>query len=77
MNQNLTLSLNQELLKRVKVVAAKKNKSISNLVRDFFQKLVKEEGVYVKAQKKALDHLKNGIKLGGGPYYKTRDELHE
>ncbi len=77
MNQNLTLSLSDDLIQKIKVVAAKKNKSISELVRDYFGKLVKEKDVYDQAQKKALQHLKKGIRLDGGPYYTKRDELYK
>ena len=32
---------------------------------------------FVIARKQELDRMENGLKLGGGPYYRSRDELHE
>ena len=32
---------------------------------------------FVSARKQELDRMKKGLRLGGGPYYRSRDELHE
>ena len=29
------------------------------------------------AMKQELDRMEKGLKLGGGPYYRSRDEMHE
>ncbi len=32
---------------------------------------------FVSARKQELDRMEKGLKLGGGPYYRSRNELHE
>ena len=32
---------------------------------------------FVNAMKQELARMEKGLKLGGGPYYRSRDELHE
>ena len=32
---------------------------------------------FVSARKQELDRMKKGLRLGGGPYYRSRYELHE
>jgi hypothetical protein len=32
---------------------------------------------FLSAKKQELARMEKGLKLGGGPYYRSRDELHE
>lgn len=76
MKQNLTLNLESDLIKRAKILAAKKDVSLTQLIRDGLMNLLRSEGEYEKMRKNALGHLKKGASLGGGPYYQDRGKLH-
>jgi len=76
MKQNITLRLDKDLLKRGKIIAAKKETSLNRLLSDFLKQIVEEEDFYEQCKKKALNILKKGYHLGGGITY-TREELHE
>jgi hypothetical protein len=76
MNQNITLSLDRDLLKKIKIVASKKEMSISQLVREQFKRLILEDDGFHRLKKKAFKNLDKGLKLGGGPYYNSREEIH-
>lgn len=77
MKKNITLSINSELLQQVKIIAAKRGQSVSQIIRDFMVDLTKTESSFAKAKKQATLHLNEGLEFDSGPYYKTRDELHE
>ena len=77
-HRNLTLKLNADLYKEVKVLAAKRDTSISALVSDKLTELVEEESGYAAAQARALALLEEGLALGTkGRVTWSRDELHE
>jgi hypothetical protein len=75
MKQNLTISLDQEVIRKAKVVAARMDTSISGLVAAQIEKLVGEEEAYEHAERQALAMLDNPFHLGG--VIAKRDELHE
>lgn len=77
MKQNITLSLDTGILKRLKVFVAQHDTSISELFRQQAMAILDPDNTYEKAQKKALKHLKKGFKGGEGRPYKTRDELYD
>lgn len=77
-HRNLTLKLDAALYKEVKVIAAKRDTSISALVSDKLAELVEEETGYAQAQARALALLEQGFDLGTqGEIPWSRDELHE
>ena len=77
-HRNLTLKLDADLYKEVKVLAAKRDTSISALVADKLTELVEEESGYAAARARALALLKRGFALGTeGKVTWSRDELHE
>ena len=77
-HRNLTLKLDADLYKEVKVIAAQRDTSISALVSDKLTELVEEESGYARAQARALALLKQGFTLGTkGTATWSRDELHE
>ena len=77
-HRNLTLKLDAELYKKVKVIAAQQDTSISALVSDKLTELVEEESGYARAQARALALLERGFALGTkGEITQSRDELHK
>ena len=58
MKQNITLSIEKELLKKAKLMAAKKETSVNNLLTEQLAKMVSEDDQYDLAKKRALTILK-------------------
>ena len=77
MKQNITLSFDHSLLRKIKAFAAAKGESISGLIREHFTMMLQEKDEYTAKKKKALANMKKGLSLGGGSYYSDRAELHE
>jgi hypothetical protein len=78
--RNLTISVPDELLRRVKVVAAERETSISALVADSLTRLVERSNDpdYRRSRQELLDSLRRGRDLGlKGEIPWTRDELNE
>lgn len=76
--QNITLSIPKELLTEVKIIAAKRNSSISGLLTRMLERLVGEEDEYERAHQRYTRMMKQGFDLGTyGNISVTRDELHE
>ncbi|HEY4576069.1 MAG TPA: DUF6364 family protein [Thermoanaerobaculia bacterium] len=76
MQRNITLTLDEELIRKAKVLAARRNRSVSALLRDEISRLVVEDDAYESAKRAALKRLERGAHLGGGPL-PARDELHD
>ena len=75
--QNVTLSLPKSLLKKAKVLAASREKSLSQLLRESLEEKVREESGYKKAKDRQLALLKKGLKLGTkGKVSTKREDLH-
>ncbi len=76
--RNVTLALPEDLLRRLKIIAAKQDTSISKmLVRTLEQVADQDEG-YAKAQCGMLQDMRRGYKLGTNGRIKwDRDSLHE
>ncbi len=74
--QNLTVQLEQETIRRAKILAAQRGTSVSQLVAQTIDQLVQREETYEAARKRAMAFLKKGLHLGGR-VTATRDELHE
>lgn len=76
--QNVTLSLPREVVQEVKVIAARRDTSISALMAEVLGGIVDEERGYRAARERSLRRLSRGLDLGtGGGRTWTRDELHE
>jgi len=73
--QNVTLSLDKELLGRLRVVAARRGTSVSGLLRQELERVAERESGDEAARRKALALLEQGFHLGGRPA--SRDQLHE
>ena len=76
MKQNITLSLDKDLIKKSKVIAAQRETSVSKMLSDELEKLVKRTEKYEFAKRKAFDNLKKGFHFGG-KITVSREALHE
>ena len=74
--QNITVRLERQTLRKAKVLAAKRNSSISRLLAEQIEALVGQDEAYEQAQRRALALLDRGLHLGGR-IVATRDEWHE
>ena len=75
-NQNLTVSLPQQTIRKAKILAARRGSSISGLLAEQIELLVGEDEAYEQAQRKALALMEKGFHMGG-KIRATRDEWHE
>lgn len=73
---NITLKLDADLLKAVKVLAAQRGTSISALLTSKLEEEVKQNDEYEKAMKRSIAIMHEGWNLGWKKP-KSRDELHE
>jgi predicted transcriptional regulator len=76
MKSNITLKLDRDLLRKVRILAAEKDTSVSALLTEQLAKAVRDREGYEKAKRRALARLKRGYNLGFTPPA-SRDELHE
>jgi predicted transcriptional regulator len=74
--QNVTISLSKDLLKKAKILAARRETSISGLLAQEIEFLVGNEEAYERARRQAMALLDEGFHLGG-LIRASRDELHE
>lgn len=75
MKQNITLSLEKDIIQDAKVLAARKSTSISALLAHELVRIVKQDKQYRQARLDALADLEQGFELGGTPA--DRESLHE
>lgn len=64
--QNITLALPKDLLQELKILATKKNLSVSKLLHQTAEKLVREESNYQDAMEKNIARLEQGYFLNSG-----------
>ena len=74
--QNVTVSLDKLVLRKAKVLAARRETSISRLLAEQIEALVGQEEAYERAHRDARKLLETGFHLGGQGMV-SRDELHE
>jgi hypothetical protein len=76
-NQNITLSLPQPLLKKAKILAAKRDTSVSAIVAASIEEAVRQDDEYEVAMEHLLSRAQRGYDLGShGRRVAQRDELH-
>jgi tryptophan 2,3-dioxygenase len=76
--QNITLSLPKKILLKVKLLAVKRQTSVSGLLTQTLERLVEQEDAYVHARQRHLQVLEQGVDLGtDGQILTRRDDLHE
>jgi len=75
-NQNITLSLPKSILRKMKVLAAQRQSSVSRLLTLAVEKMLAEETEYETAHKRQKTILEKGFDLD---FHKPaiREELHE
>ena len=76
MKTNITLKLDSDLLREVKILAAEEDTSISALLAARLEQIVRERKTYDRARKRALVRLREGLDLKW-TRPRSRDELHE
>lgn len=74
--QKLTVSLARETIRKAKVLAARRDSSISRLLAEQIEALVRQDEVYESAQRQALALLDQGFHMGGLARL-DRSELHD
>ena len=75
---NITLSLPKSVLLKVKLLALKRQISVSALLTQTLERLVEHENAYARARLRHLEWLDRGADLGtAGQVSVGRDELHE
>jgi hypothetical protein len=76
MKINVTLKLDADLLHAARVVAAEEGCSISALLTDRLEAIVRERKAFDKARRRALARLREGLDLQWTAP-ESRDGLHE
>jgi len=75
MKRNVTLKLDGDLLKEARILAAEEGSSMSQLLSDKLEELVRERKGYDRARKRALARLRVDMDLGW-TRPPSRNELH-
>lgn len=75
MAKNITLKVNEDVLRKCKKMAFEQDKSVSQFVSDMIFEAVGRRYNFEVAKKRALKRLEKGLNLGGAVL--TRDEAHE
>jgi hypothetical protein len=73
---NVTLKLDADLLREARVIAAEGGLSMSALVTDHLESLVRERKAFERARRRALARLRKGLDLHWTPAA-PQHELHE
>ncbi len=76
--QNITLSIPKKVLRKIKILAAERQTSVSRLLTETLEKLIDEESSYNRARQRQLEWLERGFNLGLGTNKpSSREDLHE
>lgn len=75
MKRNLTIQLDDEVIRRAKVLAAKRGTSVSGLVAHELDRLVAEDERYEAAWRRARKAMGDASPRGGRSW--VRDDLYE
>ena len=75
MNQNVTVQLDQAVIRDAKILAAKRSTSLSRFLGDQIRGIAAQESDYERSKKQALARLDKGYSLGGGKMPK-REEIY-
>ncbi len=65
MKQNITLSLDKDIIYQAKILAARRSTSISALLAQELTRIVTRDSRYRQAKHNALVDLEQGLHLGG------------
>lgn len=72
---NITLSVDTALLREARILAAQEGTSVSRLLADRLEELIRRHKDYEAARRRALARLRKGYRLEWTPL--SRDRLHE
>jgi len=76
--QNITLSIRKDVLQKVKIIAVKRNSSVSAMMTNLLEDIVALDEGYQIASQKHIRLLQQEIDLGtNGSIDWSRDELHD
>ena len=67
MKTNVTLKLDADLLREARVIAAEEGRSVSALLADRLEAIVRERKAFERARRRALARLREGIDLRWTP----------
>lgn len=76
MKTNITLKIDADILREARVLAAEEGRSISALVTERLESMVRERKAFDKARRRAVARLREGLDIQWTPP-KSRAELHE
>jgi predicted transcriptional regulator len=76
MKTNITLKLDTDLLREIRVLAAEEDTSVSAMLATRLEQIVRERKAYHRARQRALARLREGMDLRWTPAA-SRDEIHE
>lgn len=76
MKQNITLSLDKDLIRKSKIIAAQRETSVSKMLSYELERLLQRTEQYEFAKRKALTNLKKGFHFGGKGVT-SRESLHD
>jgi len=76
MKTNITLKIDADILREARILAAEEGRSITALLTDRLEAIVRERKAFDRARRRALSRLREGLDLQWTPP-KSRDELHE
>jgi len=75
MRRNLTLSLDEDVLYKARMVCQKRKTTLTQVIRDYLEKLVKQDDEYMEASKFIEEKMKQRPIWVGKKTW-TREELH-
>jgi hypothetical protein len=76
MKTNVTVKLDVDLLREARILAAERGRSLSALLTDRLEAMVRERKAFDRARRRALARLHTGLDLQWTPPL-SRDKLHE
>lgn len=76
MKQNITISLDKDLIRTGKIIAAQQGTSLNRMLRLELERIIRNVKKYDIAKQKAIAAMKTGFH-SDMDHYPSRDELHE
>ena len=74
--RNITVRLDRQAIRQARILAARRETSLSAFLAEQIQSMSEEEQAYQRAKRVALKLLEQGFHFGGGKL-PSRSELHE
>ena len=74
---NITMTIDDTVIKKVKKIAIEKNTTLTGLVRDYLTGVAKREDLRAEEIISQLSKIMNSANMEIGKITWTRDELHE